>query len=118
MIKTKSLVSGIGNYKEINKYYDEWSAKLWSNFIKIDYRISIKSSLILKNYFRSKSNNIFDLVCEIELLTEQIIKIFPRNIIDGVDISKKTYFRLNEKIFTISWFFLFRKIILTKKNII
>ena len=88
MIKAKSLFSGIAKYEEINKYYDKWSAKYDQTLLKWNYRISKKTSLILKNYFPSKSNNIFNLSCKIELFTEQIIKIFPRNIINGVDVSK------------------------------
>jgi len=89
MIKSKSLLNGIGNYKKTNAYYDEWSAEYDKTLLKWNYSAPKKSSAIIKTYVKSKPKNILDLACGTGLFAEKIIKIFPKSIIDGLDISKK-----------------------------
>ena len=89
MIKKKNLLSGIGNYDQTNKYYNDWSNTYDQTLLRWDYRAPKNSSKILKSYLQYKPKNLLDLACGTGLFAERMIRMFPSTIIDGVDISKK-----------------------------
>ena len=89
MKKKDSLVSGIGNYKEIIKYYDNWSNQYEYTLKKWNYRVPQKASFFLKKILTVKPSNLLDLACGTGLFGLEIKKIFPYIKIDGSDISKK-----------------------------
>ena len=84
-----SLVSGIGNYKEVIKYYDNWSNKYDYTLKKWNYRAPKKASFLLKKILTVKPFNLLDLACGTGLFGLEIRKAFPFIKIDGIDISKK-----------------------------
>ena len=88
MVEYKSLIAGLGGYKEINKYYDEWSESYDHELRTWNYKAPQKSSLILKSYLEIPPKNILDLACGTGLFASEILKFFPNSIIDGIDISK------------------------------
>ena len=53
MIKIKSLVKGIGDYNETNKYYDEWASDYDQTLFRWNYKAPQKSSLIVKKILKS-----------------------------------------------------------------
>ena len=89
MVKLKSLVNGIGNYGETNKFYDDWSSNYDATLLKWSYKAPKKSSLIIKKYIQYEPKNILDLACGTGFFAEEIIKIYPKCLIDGMDLSKK-----------------------------
>ena len=97
MTKFKSLIDGIGDYKETNKYYDNWSINYDKKLLSWNYRTPLKSALILKSYLSKPPINLLDLACGTGLFAEEILKIFPQTNIDGIDISKKILAKAEEK---------------------
>jgi len=89
MIKTKSLVDGIGNYKVTNRYYDDWSPLYDQTLLKWNYGAPKKCSIILSKYISSKPKNMFDLACGTGLFAKEVLKFYPKILIDGADISRK-----------------------------
>ena len=88
-MKPKSLVAGIGNHNQTKKYYDDWSQNYDQTLNQWDYRAPRKASLILKSFNKVNPKKILDLACGTGLFAEELIKIYPKTKIDGVDISKK-----------------------------
>ena len=88
-MKSKSLLSGIGNHLQTKKYYDDWSQNYDQSLSQWDYRAPKKVSLILKSHKKIYPKKILDLACGTGLFAEELIKIYPGALIDGVDISKK-----------------------------
>ena len=76
MIKIKSLVEGIGNYKDTNKYYDDWSTNYDQTLSKWNYGAPKKAILISTKYIKKKPKNILDLACGTGLFAEELIKIY------------------------------------------
>ena len=97
MIKFKSLINGIGNYKETNKYYDKWAINYDSKLLSWNYRAPLKSALILKSHLVKPPKNLLDLACGTGMFAEQILKFFPNISIHGIDISKKILLKAREK---------------------
>ena len=97
MVKLKSLVGGFENYLETNRYYDDWSTTYDQTLLSWRYRAPKKSSLIVKNYLRHKPKNILDLACGTGFFAEEIKKIYPKSLIDGVDLSKKILAKAKSK---------------------
>lgn len=97
MTKSKSLVNGIGNFKVTKKYYDQWSAQYDHTLLKWSYRAPKKCSIILNKYITFKPKNMFDLACGTGLFAQEILKIYPRILIDGADISKKILDQARQK---------------------
>lgn len=89
MVKLKSLVGGFENYLETNRYYDNWSTTYDQTLLSWRYKAPEKSSLIAKIYVSPKPKNILDLACGTGFFAEEIKKIYPKSLIDGVDLSKK-----------------------------
>ena len=97
MIKLNKLVKGIGNHKQTGKYYDEWSNTYDQTLLKWSYRAPKKSALFLKDCIKHKPKIILDLACGTGLFAEEILKIYPKSIIHGSDISKKILFEAKKK---------------------
>jgi predicted TPR repeat methyltransferase len=97
MIKSKSLIKGIGNYTETSRYYNKWSTTYDKNLLEWEYKAPKKASLIIKSYLNFEPKNILDLACGTGLFAEKIIKIYPKVKIDGMDISKKILLQAKNK---------------------
>ncbi len=50
----KSLLKGIGNKKDIEKYYDNWSSSYDETLYKWNYKAPLQSIKILKKYIKTK----------------------------------------------------------------
>ena len=50
----KSLLKGIGNKKDIEKYYDNWSSSYDETLYKWNYKAPLQSIEILKKYIKTK----------------------------------------------------------------
>ena len=90
MIKFKSLLNGIGNIDQTNKYYDDWSSSYDNTLYSWNYKAPKKTVLVIKSNIKSPITNILDLACGTGLFAEEIKKIYPNIIIDGIDISKRS----------------------------
>ena len=97
MTKLKSLINGVGDYKETNRYYDNWATNYDSNLLSWNYRAPLNSVLILKSHLVKPPKNILDLACGTGMFAEEILKFFPNINIDGIDISKKILLKAKEK---------------------
>tara|TARA_B100000965_G_scaffold405123_1_gene437982 strand:+ start:450 stop:1070 length:621 start_codon:yes stop_codon:yes gene_type:complete len=96
MPKTKSLLYGIGNQKETERYYDDWATNYDETLKNWNYKAPKKAVDIL---FNLKKNIIFnlDLACGTGLFGEELIKKNNKIIIDGCDISSKSLKITNKK---------------------
>ena len=97
MIKFKSLINGLGNYEETNKYYDSWSSSYDKKLLSWNYRAPLQTALLLKSSLLKHPKNLLDLACGTGMFAEEIIKFFPKINIDGIDISKKILLKAKEK---------------------
>tara|TARA_B100001250_G_scaffold409820_1_gene434953 strand:- start:732 stop:1352 length:621 start_codon:yes stop_codon:yes gene_type:complete len=86
MIKTKSLLNGIGNQNETERYYDDWAINYDQTLKNWNYKAPKKAADVL---FNLKKNIIFnlDLACGTGLFAEELLKKNNQIIIDGCDIS-------------------------------
>ena len=85
----KSLLKGIGNKKDIEKYYDNWSSSYDETLHKWNYKAPLQSVKILKKYLKTKPKFVLDLACGTGLFVDKFLQIYPYCICDGSDISKK-----------------------------
>ena len=85
----KSLRKGIGNRKDIENYYDDWSSSYDETLNKWNYKAPLQSANILKRYVKTKPKYLLDLACGTGLFVEKFLRVFPECICDGSDISKK-----------------------------
>ena len=85
----KSLRKGIGNKKDVEKYYDNWSSSYNETLYKWKYKAPLQSVNILRKYIKTKPKFILDLACGTGLFVDKFIKVYPYCICDGSDISKK-----------------------------
>ena len=85
----KSLRKGIGNRKDIENYYDDWSSSYDETLNKWNYKAPLQSANILKRYVKTKPKYLLDLACGTGLFVEKFLRFFPDCICDGSDISKK-----------------------------
>ena len=90
MTKAKSLVDGIGNEILTEKYYDEWALSYDQTLKKWNYRVPKKSANLLLKKLTSKPKNILDLACGTGLFGEELINVYNKSQIYGLDISKKS----------------------------
>ena len=97
MVKSLSLVSGIGDVNTTMKYYDNWSKKYDLTLNQWKYTVPIKSIKLLKNKLHSKPSKILDLACGTGLFGEELIKTFKNSQIYGSDISEKSLGIAKEK---------------------
>ena len=85
----KSLRKGIGNRKDVESYYDDWSSSYNETLNKWNYKAPLQSASILKSYIKTKPKYLLDLACGTGLFVEKFLQLFPECICDGSDISKK-----------------------------
>ena len=117
MNKFKSLVKGIGNNNETQKYYDDWSINYDKTLDKWNYKAPFKSCLILKHNLVRKPKQVLDLACGTGLFASNLIKFFPKVLIDGIDISQKSIeIAKKKKIYNQLYKFNFNKKFLLKKK--
>jgi len=90
MTNFKSLVSGVGNLSKTSKYYDDWSENYDETLKLWNYQAPKKSIKFLKETINIKPKNILDLACGTGLFGIELKKIYPKSIIYGSDISKKS----------------------------
>ena len=86
MTKIKSLLNGIGNQKQTEKYYDNWSINYDKTLKEWNYKAPKKALNILYN-LNPKIYNVFDLACGTGLFAEELKKKYKNIKIDGCDIS-------------------------------
>ena len=86
MTKIKSLLEGIGNENETEKYYDKWSINYDQTLKNWNYKAPNKAANIL---YKIKSNIKYnlDLACGTGMFAEELKKKYNKIIIDGCDIS-------------------------------
>ena len=97
MNKTKTLVNGIGNLYDTEKYYDRWSQTYETTLIKWRYTVPKKAINILNNKVKYEPKKIYDLACGTGLFGEKLIKAYKKSIIYGSDISKKSLLIASKK---------------------
>ena len=85
----KSLRKGIGNRKDVESYYDNWSSSYDKTLYQWEYKAPLQSVNILKKYIKIKPKFILDLACGTGLFIDKFLKAYPDCICDGSDISKK-----------------------------
>ncbi len=85
----KSLRKGIGNRKDVESYYDNWSSAYDKTLYQWEYKAPLQSVNILKKYIKIKPKFILDLACGTGLFVDKFLKAYPDCICDGSDISKK-----------------------------
>ena len=85
----KSLRKGIGNRKDVERYYDDWSSSYNETLNKWNYKAPLQSANILKRYIKTKPKYLLDLACGTGLFVEKFLQVFPECICDGSDISRK-----------------------------
>ena len=85
----KSLRKGIGNSKDVESYYDNWSNSYNDTLTKWNYKAPLQSTNIIKRYVRTKPKYLLDLACGTGLFVEKFLKQFPECICDGSDISRR-----------------------------
>ena len=85
----KSLRKGIGNRKDVESYYDNWSSSYDKTLYQWDYKAPLQSVNILKKYIKTKPQFILDLACGTGLFVDEFLRVYPDCICDGSDISKK-----------------------------
>ena len=85
----KSLSKGIGNRKDVESYYDDWSISYNETLNKWSYKAPLQSASILKRYIKTKPKYLLDLACGTGLFVEKFLQVFPDCICDGSDISRK-----------------------------
>ena len=85
----KSLRKGIGNRKDIENYYNDWSSSYDETLNKWNYKAPLQSANILKRYIKTKPKYLLDLACGTGLFVEKFLQIYPECICDGSDISRK-----------------------------
>ncbi|MAV63757.1 MAG: hypothetical protein CMG00_01030 [Candidatus Marinimicrobia bacterium] len=90
MIKSKSLVNGIGSVYDTKNFYDNWSNEYEKTLKNWNYNVPKKSILILENKLKKIPNNILDLACGTGLFGKELNKIYNKSKIYGSDISKKS----------------------------
>ncbi len=90
MVKSLSLLDGIGDLKTTKKYYDNWSNKYDLTLNQWNYTAPKKSLNLLKTKLINKPNKILDLACGTGLFGEELIKLFSNCQIYGSDISQKS----------------------------
>ena len=97
MVKSVSLVGGIGDLKTTKTYYDNWSKKYDLTLNQWKYTVPKKSIKLLKTKLHSKPSKILDLACGTGLFGEELIKTYKNSQIYGSDISEKSLVIAKEK---------------------
>ena len=85
----KSLLKGIGNTKQVEKFYDDWSKEYDQSLINWNYKAPKQSVKILTQFIKTKPNFLLDLACGTGLFVDEFSKVYPNCICHGSDISEK-----------------------------
>ncbi len=85
----KFLRKGIGNRKDVESYYDNWSSSYDKTLYQWNYKAPLQSVNILEKYIKIKPKFILDLACGTGLFIDKFLKAYPDCICDGSDISRK-----------------------------
>ena len=88
-VSVGKLLKGIGNSKEIKKFYDDWSNTYDLTLKEWGYIAPSHSTRILKKKLIKKPKYLLDLACGTGLFVVKFKKIFHICICDGSDISKE-----------------------------
>ena len=83
----KSLLSGIGNHTDTKNYYDKWANNYDKTLKNWNYKSPSNACKILKSYLSVAPKYTLDLACGTGLFAEELLKIYPSIVIDGIDIS-------------------------------
>ena len=86
MTKIKSLLEGIGDENETEKYYDKWSINYDQTLKNWNYKAPYKAANILYQIKSNIKHNL-DLACGTGMFAEELKKKYNKIIIDGCDIS-------------------------------
>ena len=97
MVRSISLVGGLGNLSTTRKYYDNWANKYDLTLNQWKYTVPKKSINLLKKRLKKKPNLILDLACGTGLFGEELIKTYNNSQIYGSDISQKSLQIAEEK---------------------
>ncbi len=97
MVKSISLVNGLGDVKTTKKYYDDWSESYDLTLNKWKYKVPKKSINLLMKKINNKPKTVLDLACGTGLFGEELRKNFKNIEIYGSDISKKSLNLASEK---------------------
>ena len=76
MANSKSLVDGIGNVLETEKYYDKWSNDYDITLFRWKYTVPKKTINLLKKKINFKPKYILDLACGTGLFAEELHKVY------------------------------------------
>ena len=90
MVKSISLVNGIGSLEATKKYYDDWSEKYDKTLNEWNYKVPKKCINLLKRNIKHKPNSVLDLACGTGLFGEELFKTYGNIKIFGSDISQKS----------------------------
>ncbi len=93
----KSLLNGIGNAQQVEKFYDDWSKEYDQSLVDWNYRAPKQSVKILDRLINFKPKLLFDLACGTGLFVEEFSKVYPNCICHGSDISQKIIKISNKK---------------------
>ena len=85
----KSLRKGIGNRKDVENYYDNWSNTYNETLYKWNYKAPLQSVNIIKKYVKTRPKLILDLACGTGLFVDKFLKAYPDCVCDGSDISRE-----------------------------
>tara|TARA_Y100000996_G_scaffold371843_1_gene320425 strand:- start:120 stop:743 length:624 start_codon:yes stop_codon:yes gene_type:complete len=97
MVKSKSLVEGIGNVLTTKKYYDDWSDQYDFILNQWHYKVPKKSINLLKKKLKTPPKYTLDLACGTGLFGEELAKVYKKTQLFGSDISKKSLLIAKEK---------------------
>tara|TARA_Y100001935_G_C17280006_1_gene496936 strand:- start:1035 stop:1652 length:618 start_codon:yes stop_codon:yes gene_type:complete len=93
----KNLLQGIGNTKQIEEYYDNWSNSYEKVLKNWNYKTPEQVTKIISNKIKTQPKSLLDLACGTGLFVESFLKNYPKCICDGCDISKKILIKARKK---------------------
>ena len=115
-INFSDLKHGIGDYKTVRNYYNDWSKDYDKVLKKWNYTAPYKVAQVFHNKIKPFPKKILDLACGTGLVAEELNKFRKVNI-DGADLSDKSLkTAYNKKIYNKLFKFNFQKKITSIKN--
>ena len=89
MTKIKSLLEGIGNQNETEKYYDKWSINYDQTLKNWNYKAPLRAINAMSLIKDNISSNL-DLACGTGMFAAKLKKKYTNIVIDGCDISSQS----------------------------